>query len=244
MSKLVLITGGSKGIGSELVRAFAASGYQVAFTYCKSAELAQALAHNLGASVAAFSLDQSIPDSISSCIAAIQNHFGQSIDILINNGAIAQEKPFAEITANDFELMLNTNLRGPFLLCQACIPSMQAQAWGRIINISSIGGQWGGYNQVHYAASKAGLINLTQSIAKIYAADGISSNAIAIGLVATEMSQRELDSQAGKQKVANIPAKRLGTYEDIKAIALFLASDDSSYLCGQTLNANGGMYFG
>lgn len=140
--------------------------------------------------------------------------------------------------------MLNTNLRGPFLLAQACIPAMKQHGFGRIINIGSIGGQWGGYNQVHYAAAKAGLINLSQSIAKIYSRDGIRTNTIAIGLVATEMTEHELTTEAGKQKAAAIPVGRLGKVEDIASIALFLASQDSDYLSGQTLNANGGMYFG
>jgi acetoacetyl-CoA reductase/3-oxoacyl-[acyl-carrier protein] reductase len=243
MTKLVLITGGSRGIGAELARSFAANDYLVAMTYCHNANAATELAEELGPNVYAFYLDQSIPDSISTCVNAIEHHFSRTIDILINNGAIAQEKPYLEITANDFEAMLNTNLRGPFLLTQACIPAMQANTWGKIINISSIGGQWGGFNQVHYAAAKAGLLNLTKSIAKIYSADGINCNAISIGLVETEMTRNELASELGKQKVAAIPAKRLGHTSDINAIALFLASDDSSYLCGQTLNANGGMYF-
>ena len=243
MTKLVLKTVGSRGIGAELARSFAAKNYLVAMTYCHNESAATELAEELGSNVCAFYLDQSIPDSISTCVNTIEHHFSRTIDILINNGAIAQEKPYLEITANDFEVMLNTNLRGPFLLTQACIPAMQANTWGKIINITSIGGQWGGFNQVHYAAAKAGLINLTQSIAKIYSADGINCNAISIGLVETEMTRNELASELGKQKVAAIPAKRLGHTSDINAIALFLASDDSNYLCGQTLNANGGMYF-
>jgi len=108
----------------------------------------------------------------------------------------------------------------------------------------AIGGQWGGFNQVHYAVSKAGLISFTQSIARIYSKDGITSNAISIGLVATDMSIGELNTEAGKEKIKNIPIGRLGTKEEIAKIALFLASDDASYVTGQTINANGGMYFG
>jgi NAD(P)-dependent dehydrogenase (short-subunit alcohol dehydrogenase family) len=244
MSKLVLITGGSRGIGAGIAKAFAEAGYWIAITYLNNKDTALSLANTLGDKVATFALDQSKPNSIKQCIAEVEKHFNRSIDVLINNGAIAQEKPFSDITADDFTTMLNTNLRGPFLLAQACIPAMQQQRWGKIINISSIGGQWGGFNQVHYAAAKSGLINLTQSIAKIYSADGINCNAISIGLVETEMSRDELATEQGKQKVAAIPAKRLGQAQDIATIALFLASDDSQYLCGQTLNANGGMYFG
>jgi acetoacetyl-CoA reductase/3-oxoacyl-[acyl-carrier protein] reductase len=140
--------------------------------------------------------------------------------------------------------MLDVNLQGAFRTTQELLPNMIEKKWGRIINITSIGGQWGGYNQVHYAVSKAGLISFTQSIAKIYSKDGITSNSIAVGLVATEMSKNELNTKAGKAKVQNIPMGRLGTKEEIAKIALFLASDDASYITGQTINANGGMYFG
>ena len=121
---------------------------------------------------------------------------------------------------------------------------MIEQQWGRIINITSIGGQWGGFNQVHYAASKAGLISFTQSMAKIYSKHGITSNSISPGLIATDMSENELNTDAGKEKVKNIPLGRLGTKQEISNIALFLASDEASYITGQTVNANGGMYFG
>ncbi|MCL1040846.1 SDR family NAD(P)-dependent oxidoreductase [Shewanella marisflavi] len=244
MSKLVFISGGSRGIGAGLARAFADDGYRVALSYCHHKQAAEALAKELGERVEAFKLDQADPQSVKRCLSAVEAHFGTGIDVLINNGAIAQEKPFAEISPEDFSHMLDTNLRGPFLLAQACIPSMIDAGFGRIINIGSIGGQWGGFNQVHYAAAKAGLINLTQSIAKIYSGDGIRANTISIGLVATEMTANELDTQAGKEKVAAIPVGRLGTAEDIGGIALFLASPKSDYLSGQTINANGGMYFG
>ncbi|CAM3999633.1 SDR family NAD(P)-dependent oxidoreductase [Shewanella aquimarina] len=244
MTKLVFISGGTGGIGTGLVKTFANEGYRVAFSYCNQKQAAEALAKALGEHVAAFELDQSNPLSIEGCISAIKTHFGTGIDILINNGAIAQEKPFEEITPEDFSHMLDTNLRGPFLLAQACIPFMKNTGFGRIINIGSVGGQWGGFNQVHYAAAKAGLINLTQSIAKIYSNVGIRANTIAVGLVATEMTANELNTPAGQQKVADIPVGRLGTAEDISGIALFLASPQGDYLSGQTLNANGGMYFG
>ena len=115
--------------------------------------------------------------------------------------------------------------------------------WGRIINISSIGGQWGGFNQVHYAASKAALINFTQSIAKIYSEHEITSNAISPGLIATDMTEAELKTGAGKNKVKGIPCKRLGTVNDVGSAVVYLASDGASYVTGQTLNLNGGMYF-
>ena len=166
-----------------------------------------------------------------------------TINILINNAAISQEKPFETITDSDWEDMLSVNLQGPYIAIQEVIPSMIENKWGRVINIASIGGQWGGFNQVHYAAAKAGLINLTQSIAKIYSKDGITSNAISPGLVATDMSKDELNTQAGKEKVKGIPINRLGTVEEIGATVLFLSQEESSYITGQTINLNGGMFF-
>ena len=121
---------------------------------------------------------------------------------------------------------------------------MLARNWGRIVNIVSIGGQWGGFNQVHYAAAKAGLINFTRSLAKIYGGRGITANAVSPGLVATDMTAAELDSAAGRQKVAQIPAGRTGGIEEVAAAVAFLASERASYVLGQTINVNGGQYFG
>ena len=242
--KLVLVTGGSRGIGQTIARNFLSAGYKVAFTYCKNKELALKTSEAFGHAGCVFELDQANPLSIKKCISAVTDFFCCSVDILINNAAIAQEKHFSEITAEDFTLMLDTNLRGPFLLAQECIPSMCKKSFGKIINISSIGGQWGGINQVHYAASKAGLINLTKSIANVYSSKGVYANAIAVGLVETEMSKAELQTKAGRDKVISSPLSRLGTPEEIANIALFLASTESNYLAGQTLSANGGMYYG
>lgn len=121
---------------------------------------------------------------------------------------------------------------------------MLENRWGRIVNIVSIGGQWGGYNQVHYAAAKAGLINLTQSLAKIYSKYGITANAVSPGLVATDMTYAELSTEAGKEKVEKIPIGRTGTVVEIGCVVRFLCSEEASYITGQTINVNGGMYFG
>jgi NAD(P)-dependent dehydrogenase (short-subunit alcohol dehydrogenase family) len=162
----------------------------------------------------------------------------------VNNAAMAQEKPFEAITDEDLARMLEVNLCGPFRCAQLALPAMLAKGFGRIVNLSSIGGQWGGMMQVHYAAAKAGLINFTRSLAKLYSGRGITANAIAPGLVATDMSAAELASPAGREKARAIPAQRLGTVAEVGAAAVFLASDAAGYLTGQTLNLNGGMYFG
>ena len=139
--------------------------------------------------------------------------------------------------------MMGINLRGPFICAQECLPDMIERGWGRIVNITSIGGQWGGFNQVHYSASKAGLINLTRSLAKLYSGKGVTTNAVAIGLVQTDMSAAELATEAGQEKVMTIPRGRLGTVQDIADTVAFLASDQADYITGQTINLNGGMLF-
>jgi acetoacetyl-CoA reductase/3-oxoacyl-[acyl-carrier protein] reductase len=238
-NKLVFVTGASQGIGKIIAQTFLKNNYHVVCGYNSTAINEENTQNRFNVKV-----DISDRKSIQNAIKKAEEYFNKSIDIVINNAAIAQEKPFLDITDEDWQNMLDVNLQGAFRTTQELLPNMIEKKWGRIINITSIGGQWGGYNQVHYAASKAALISFTQSIAKIYSKEGVTSNAIAIGLVATDMSQNELKTEAGKAKVQNIPMGRLGTKEEIAKIALFLASDDASYITGQTINANGGMYFG
>ena len=245
MSKLAFVTGGSRGIGRGIVYSLAKNGYKVAFSYNTSSDESKRIVNELsqeGAEVIAVKMSVEKRISVKNAINKIVSELGQ-IDVLVNNAAIAQEKPFGYITDDDWNTMLAINLRGPFSITQELIPYMIKKKWGRIINISSIGGQWGGFNQVHYAAAKSGLINFTQSIAKIYSKDGITSNAIAPGLIATSMSDSELNTEAGKKKVEGIPSKRLGSVNDVGSAVLYLASDDAGYVTGQTINLNGGMFF-
>ncbi len=192
----------------------------------------------------AVKVDISERESIRAAIKKSAEHFGKQISILINNAGIAQEKPFLEITDEDWDRMLVTNLRGAFFFSQEVIPGMDKQNFGRIVNITSIGGQWDGINQVHYAASKAGLINLTRSLAKLFSKDGINTNAVAIGLTLTDMASPEIKSQAGREKIKSIPIERIANVEEIANVVSFLCSEEASYITGQTINVNGGMYFG
>jgi acetoacetyl-CoA reductase/3-oxoacyl-[acyl-carrier protein] reductase len=160
---------------------------------------------------------------------------------VVNNAALIQEKPFESITDADWDRMLAINLRGAFIVVQEILPAMVTKRWGRIINITSIGGQWGGMRQVHYAAAKAGLINLTHSLAKLYSSAGITANAVSPGLVATDMIRKELQSKAGKEKVQSIPVGRIAEASEIGAAVAYLASDEASYVTGHTLNVNGGL---
>jgi NAD(P)-dependent dehydrogenase (short-subunit alcohol dehydrogenase family) len=244
--RVALVTGGSRGIGRGIAEALARGDVRVALTYqqesAKAAEVAAGIT-KAGGTAVALSLIVEDRGSVKRAMESVQRSLGP-IDILVNNAAIAQEKPFPEITDADWDRMLAVNLRGPFACSQEVIPGMLERKWGRIVNISSIGGQWGGMNQVHYAVAKAGLNNLTRSLAKLYSARGITSNTVAIGLVQTDMSGPELDTPAGREKVRNIPVGRVATVDEVANVVAFLASEEASYVTGQTINVNGGMYFG
>lgn len=244
--KVAVVTGSSRGIGAKIAQTLATQGAKVVVTYKQQSLKAERIVKTIedrGGQAIAIEMAVENRRQVQKAFQQVVLNFG-NIDILVNNAAIAQEKPFEKICDRDWDTMFSINLKGSFICAQECIPGMARSGWGRIINISSIGGQWGGFNQVHYAASKAGLINFTQSLAKIYSASGITSNSIAIGLVATEMSAAELQSSAGKQKINSIPAGRLGTIEDVSEAVGFLASDRAGYITGQTINLNGGMFFG
>jgi NAD(P)-dependent dehydrogenase (short-subunit alcohol dehydrogenase family) len=244
-NRIALVTGGSRGIGKGIAMELAKNGVSVVVTYVENKKEADLVCQNIKSmkgSCAKVQMDSKSRKSIKKAVEFTRKKFGK-IDILINNAAISQEKPFESITDDDFDQMMSVNLRGPFSLAQELIPDMVTSKWGRVVNIVSIGGQWGGYNQVHYAASKAALINFTQSIAKIYSAHGITSNAISPGLVATDMTSFELNTTLGRKKVSEIPIKRLGTAKEIGAAAVYLVSDEAAYITGQTINLNGGMLF-
>lgn len=244
--KIALVTGGSRGIGRAVAISLANSGATVALTYNTNFHLASFVVNKIieqqGKAIA-IKMNVSNREGVKDGIKNITDCFGP-ISILVNNAAIAQEKPFDTITDDDWDNMMAVNLRGPFICCQEVLSGMVQQRWGRIINISSIGGQWGGFNQVHYAVAKAGLINLTRSLARIYSNQGITINNVAPGLVKTDMSAAELQTPAGQEKLHAIPIGRIATPEEIANVVVFLASEESSYITGQTINVNGGMYFG
>jgi NAD(P)-dependent dehydrogenase (short-subunit alcohol dehydrogenase family) len=242
MGRIVFVTGASRGIGRGIAEKFLQQGDRVAVGYARNRELAEEIANSFDQAIAV-QADLFSRTSIRTAIEKTRRHFGGSISVLVNNGAIAQEKPFFEITDENWDRMLATNLRGPFAFTQEVLPEMLKAGWGRIINISSIGGQWGGMNQVHYATAKAGLLNLTRSIAKLFSGQGITCNAIAPGLVETEMIAQELQTEGGRQKLRSIPAGRLGTVEEVASAVYYLSTDEAAYITGQTLNLNGGMYF-
>lgn len=245
-NKTVLVTGGSRGIGAGIARALAAQGLSVVVGYRTGKAAASDVVKQIqadGGNALALPIDVADRGSIRQAFESTRATWGE-VSVLVNNAALAQEKPFLTITEADWDTMQATNLRGPFACAQEALPAMLAQGWGRIINIVSIGGQWGGINQIHYASAKAGLIGLTRSLAKTFSGQGVTCNAVSPGLVATEMSAAELASEAGQAKARQIPAGRIGRVDEVADAVSFLASENSSYITGQTINVNGGMYFG
>ena len=245
LNKVAIVTGSSKGIGKAIAIEFAKEGADIAVTYFKEKEKAEAVCNEirkLGRRSICVQYELLSRKSAKELAAKTIKEFGR-IDILVNNAAIHQEKDFERFTDEDIALEIDSDLKGPMILCQEVIPHMK-KFGGRIINITSIGGQWGGQFAIPYASSKGGLITLTKSLAKTYAKYNINANAISPGLIETEMSAKELETEAGKKKVAGIPLGRLGTPEEVAKAAIFLASDNSAYITGQVININGGMYLG
>ncbi len=240
--KLALVTGASRGIGKEIATALLKEGYLVACGYKKHkkgiSNIGKTYKNAFGVKI-----DIRNRESVQYALTVVEKKFKQTIDIVINNAGIADEKPFEKITDADWNLMLEINLRGPFIISQEVLPSMIKKHWGRIVNIASIGGQWGGMNQVHYAAAKAGVINLTRSLAKLYSHHGITANAIAPGLIDTDMIKNEVKTKIGKEKIAQIPIGRIGTTHEVAMAVVFLCSHDAAYITGHTVNINGGLLF-
>lgn len=239
MEKTVLITGGSRGIGAACVRAFAAAGCRVAFSYLHSEEKAAALCAELEGRAVAIQADVADRDQVTALFRQAEQAFGP-VEVLVNNAGIAQQKLFTDITPDEWRRMLAVHLDGPFYCCQAALPAMIRAKWGRIINISSMWGQVGGSCEVHYSAAKAGLIGLTKALAQEEGPSGVTVNCIAPGVVETDMMAGF--SAADKQALAEeTPLCRLGRPEEVAAAAVFLAGDQAAFITGQVLGVNGGL---
>lgn len=233
--KKVLITGSSRGIGAETARLFAKKGYHVYINYNQSENAALALLDELKAySVELIKADVSKSSEVKRMFREIDG-----IDILVNNAGIAQTKLFTDITDDDWNHMISSNLSSAFYCCREALPYMIRRHFGRIINISSMWGQVGGSCEVHYSAAKAGIIGLTKALAMEEGLSGITVNCIAPGVIKTDMTSNlsEDDFTALKNET---PTNSIGTPFDIARTVLFLASDYSSFITGQVLGVNGG----
>ena len=234
--KTVLITGGSRGIGRAMVELFSREGYSVAFTYKSSKEQAEELALSTGA--LAIAADSSIDEQIKRAVALTEEKLGP-VYCLINNAAISSFDLFCDISLEKWNEMLAVNLTSAFLYSKLVLPSMISRHAGRIINISSVWGICGASCEVHYSTTKAALIGMTKALAKELGPSGITVNAIAPGVIDTDMnaSLSEEDISVLKEQT---PLMRTGRAEEIAEAALYLASDKASFITGEVLNISGG----
>jgi 3-oxoacyl-[acyl-carrier protein] reductase len=235
--KIALVTGASRGIGRAIAIALAREGADVAINYRNREEEANAAAlaiRELGRRSIAVRADVSRSDEVRRLVRTIESELG-SVGILVNNAGIVRPQPLEQITEQDWDELIAVNLTSCFLVTQAVLPAMRARRWGRIVNLSSVAAQLGGFVGPHYAASKAGMLGLTHSYAALLAKEGITANAIAPALIETEMLTSKLRALADL-----IPVGRLGSVEEIAAIAVLLAKSD--FITGQTISPNGGWY--
>lgn len=242
--RIALVTGASQGIGRAIALALAADGCHVALAARTESKLAEVKAEiaAAGGTAEAFPIDLTHEDSIKAGAKAALGHFG-AVHVLVNNAGITRDTLALRMKAADFTDVLHANLTGTFLLTQALLAPMMKARWGRILNITSVVGETGAAGQANYAASKAGLIGLTKSLAREFASRSITVNAIAPGFIQTAMTDVLTDDQK-TGILAQIPLARYGQVEDIAAAATFLASDAAGYITGHTLDVNGGMYMG
>ncbi len=243
-ARIALVTGASQGIGRAIALRLAANGAHVALAARNQEKLGEVAAEIAAAGGVAhsFALDISNEESIKACAKGVIAHFGR-VEILVNNAGITRDTLSMRMRRHDWDDVLTTNLTGAFLLSQACMSTMLKSRWGRIINITSVVGETGQAGQANYAASKAGLIGLTKSLARELASRSITVNAVAPGMIATAMTEVLTDEQKAAM-AAQIPVGRAGTDVEIAAAVAFLASEDAAYITGHTLDVNGGMYMG
>ncbi len=241
--KVCLVTGGSRGIGRAIVATMADAGADVAFTYQHSKEQAESLAAAIrerGVRCQAYQANVASPDEMRAVARQVISEFGH-IAILVNNAGINRDKSFLKMTKEMWDEVMRVNLDGVFHTTQLVAQDMVGTGWGRIINISSIVGQTGNFGQSNYAATKGALISLTESLARELARKGITVNAVAPGFIETDMVNA-MPPEALAQVKALTPMGRLGKPEEIAEAVEFLASPRASFITGQVLGVNGGMY--
>jgi len=240
--KVVIVTGASRGIGRSLALNMAAQGAKLVLSARNAEALAQLVTEiqATGGAAVAVAGDVSSATAANELVDAGMQAFGR-IDVLVNNAGITRDALLLRMKDEDWDDVLNINLKGAFLCTRAAAKVMSKQRYGRIINISSVVGEMGNPGQANYCASKAGLLGLTKSVARELARRNVTVNAITPGFIVTDMTEA-LPEKAREELAAQIPLGRLGSADDIAHAVIFLASDQAGYITGQTLGVNGGMY--
>ena len=234
--KNVLITGGSRGIGAAMVAAFSAAGYNVYFLYRQNEEAAQEVALCTGATP--IQADVRDAAAVRGAFKRIESECG-GVDVLVNNAAVSSFSLLQDVSEEEWQRVMDTNCGGTYRCCKAAIPQMLRREGGVILNISSMWGQVGASMEAHYSASKAAIIGLTKALAKELGPSGIRCNCIAPGVIDTEMNA-SLDADTLACLAGETPLGRIGRPEEIASLALYLASDDASFITGQIIGSNGG----
>lgn len=238
--KTALVTGASRGIGRAIALRLAEDGANVAVIYAGSADKAEAVVNEitaLGVNAKAYRCNVADSAAVNETVKAVTNDLGK-IDILVNNAGITRDGLMLRMKDEDFDAVLDTNLKGAFNMIRACYSGFIRKKSGRIINISSVSGIMGNAGQVNYSASKAGVIGLTKSVARELASRGITCNAVAPGFIQTDMTENLGDNNP---LLNSIPLGRMGKPEDIAAAVAFLASDSAAYITGEVLKVDGGL---
>ena len=240
--RVAVITGGSRGIGKAIALELAGRGANIAIVDISGVEVAEATVAEiaaLGVKAKQYQADVSDEEQVNSVIKAAVDQFGK-IDILVNNAGITRDNLIMRMSADDFDKVIQVNLRSAWLCAKAVVRPMMRKRYGRIINMASVSGTLGQAGQTNYSSSKAGLIGLTKALAREVASRNITVNAIAPGFVLTDLT-KDLPEELTDQLNMLIPLQRWGTIEDIAKATAFLASDDSSYITGHVLKVDGGM---
>lgn len=239
MARVALVTGGSRGIGAAISAALKAAGYKVAANYAGNDEAAAAFTNETG--IPTYKWSVADYDACTAGIAKVETDLGP-IDIVVANAGITRDAPFHKMTREQWQEVIDTNLTGVFNTVHPVWPGMRERKYGRVVVISSINGQKGQFAQVNYAATKAGDLGIVKSLAQEGARFGITANAVCPGYIGTEMVMA-VPEKVREQIIAQIPAGRLGTAEEIARCVAFLVSEDSGFITGSTISANGGQFF-
>lgn len=240
MARVALVTGGSRGIGAAIAKALQDAGYSVAASYAGNDEKAAAFTAATG--IKTYKWNVADYDSCKAGIAEVEADLGP-IDVLVNNAGITSDSMFHKMTPQQWNDVISTNLNGVFNMTHPVWPGMRERGFGRIITISSINGQKGQAGQVNYSASKAGDIGFTKALAQEGAFKGITANVVCPGYIGTEMVRAIPEKVLNEKIIPQIPVGRLGEPEEIARCVVFLASDDSGFITGSVITANGGQYF-